>query len=233
MPNAAQHKLAMALKPSERDNFIYLTVALLVLLFLLAIAAEFSATISQQMVRGAILLTLVVSMGSVRLHRKLFSAGVGFIGALLLLGAAGYWLDNTVLRLLQIAWVFTFLTIIASLALKHVLFTAGPIDANRVLGAICVYLLLGLDWALICLAIAELNPGAFTGLGPGDWLQNFTELVYFSFVTLTTLGYGDISPAGPVARFLVYLEAICGQLYLAIMVAGLIGLRVATRAPRE
>ncbi len=78
-----------------------------------------------------------------------------------------------------------------------------------------------------------MKPGAFTSVEPGDWPQSFPEFVYFSFVTLTTLGYGDISPVGPFARFLVYLEAICGQLYLAIMVAGLVGLRIAAATPRQ
>ncbi len=51
--------------------------------------------------------------------------------------------------------------------------------------------------------------------------------MYFSYVSLTTLGYGDISPDTPFTRFLVYLEAIFGQLYLAIMIAGLVGVRIA------
>ena len=64
---------------------------------------------------------------------------------------------------------------------------------------------------------------------PGPWLETLPEFVYFSFVSLTTLGYGDISPATPIARFVVYLEAILGQLYLAIMVAGLVGIGISDR----
>ena len=61
------------------------------------------------------------------------------------------------------------------------------------------------------------------------WYENFADGTYFSFVTLTTLGYGDISPVTPVARFLVYMEAIVGVFYMAILVASLIGMRVSAR----
>jgi len=58
------------------------------------------------------------------------------------------------------------------------------------------------------------------------WYDNFADVAYFSFVTLTTLGYGDISPIVPIARFLVYMEAIVGVFYMAILVASLIGIRI-------
>jgi voltage-gated potassium channel Kch len=68
-------------------------------------------------------------------------------------------------------------------------------------------------------------PGAFNGLEQVIWYENFADVAYYSFVTLTTLGYGDISPVIPIARFLVYMEAIVGVFYMAILVASLIGIR--------
>ena len=221
----------MALKPSERDNFVYLTVALLAVLFLIAVAEQFTATMGGRIIKGILLATLTGAMWSVRHRAGAFKSGLLVLGGFLVLELASYWLDLTALRLLQLSLLFLYFGSMAWLAVKQVLFMAGPIDANRLLGAVAVYLLIGLQWAVIYLAILEIDPAAFNGTEPGTWGQSFHELVYFSFVSLTTLGYGDISPAGPIARFLVYLEAIFGQLYLAIMVAGLVGIRISNRTP--
>ena len=114
-------------------------------------------------------------------------------------------------------------------ATRRVLFT-GTIDGNKIIGAICIYILLGLIWAILYLFIAEFMPGAFNGLAQAPWLENFATAVYFSFVTITTLGFGDISPALPLARFLVFMEAIVGVFYIAILVASLIGVRMSDAA---
>ena len=110
----------------------------------------------------------------------------------------------------------------------QVLFT-GTITSNDIVGAICIYMLLGLIWALLYLFIAEIVPGSFNGLPQAPWLENFAAAIYFSFVTITTLGYGDISPILPLARFLVIMEAIVGVFYMAILVASLIGVRMSIR----
>lgn len=77
------------------------------------------------------------------------------------------------------------------------------------------------------MAIAEVTPNAFNGLNATHWYETFPDLVYFSFVSLTTLGYGDIGPVAPLARFLAFMEAMLGQLYIAIVVASLVGIRIA------
>jgi voltage-gated potassium channel Kch len=86
--------------------------------------------------------------------------------------------------------------------------------------------LIGLNWSLLYLFLAQTIPGAFNGLEQLVWYDNFADAAYYSFVTLTTLGYGDISPVTPVARFLVYMEAIVGVFYMAILVASLVGVRI-------
>jgi len=79
------------------------------------------------------------------------------------------------------------------------------------------------------LLIAEAAPDAFNGLQQAPWYDNFSQLSYYSFVTLTTLGYGDIRPVSPIAQFLAYMEAIAGILYTTILVASLIGARMSDR----
>jgi hypothetical protein len=108
-------------------------------------------------------------------------------------------------------------------------FREGPVTGHRVRGAIVVYLLLGGVWALLYQVVALTIPGAFRlpeslAGGDPDALQRL--MTYFSFVTLTTTGYGDITPVHPVARTLCMLEALVGQLYPAITLARLVSLAV-------
>jgi len=101
-------------------------------------------------------------------------------------------------------------------------FRAGPVSVHRVHGAVAAYLLLGLGWGYAYELVAALDPGAFaSGLAipPRD-----RGLIYFSFVTLTTVGYGDVTPVNPAARSLALMEALTGQLYPAILLARLVTL---------
>jgi voltage-gated potassium channel Kch len=141
----------------------------------------------------------------------------------------GIALDLAGLSMLHLFMLLSFLVWVTWLALHQVLFT-GAIDGNKILGAVCIYILLGLIWALLYLFIAETVPDAFNGLPQAGWLENFADATYFSFVTITTLGYGDIWPVLRLARFLVYMEAIVGVFYMAILVASLIGVRLSDRS---
>jgi hypothetical protein len=94
---------------------------------------------------------------------------------------------------------------------------------HRIAGAVAVYLLLGLMWARVYEFVALLSPRAFN-VPAGESLDS-SSMVYFSFVTLATLGYGDFSPVNIVARYLAVLEAIAGQLYLVITISRLVSER--------
>jgi hypothetical protein len=102
----------------------------------------------------------------------------------------------------------------------------GSITTRRIQGAIAVYLLLGFIWAQAYELVALWHPGAFTGAVGGSGSLPWT---YYSFVTLTTMGYGDIMPVHPLARAVAVLEALTGQLYLAIMLARLVSLELQSR----
>ena len=102
-------------------------------------------------------------------------------------------------------------------------------SADKLLGAICAYLLVGVTWALLFALIGDLDPGAFRWPslhGEQVTEASFSTYTYFSFVTLTTLGYGDVSPVSEIARRLALLEALLGQIYLAVLVARLVGLHL-------
>jgi voltage-gated potassium channel len=104
--------------------------------------------------------------------------------------------------------------------------------------SISVYLLLGLTWGLLYVVIFSLQPGAFSiaGLVPpipgqsGNSQPMFPILGYFSLITLSTVGYGDITPVTMQARFAAAAEGITGQFYLAILVARLVGMQMSQAA---
>ncbi len=88
---------------------------------------------------------------------------------------------------------------------------------------IALYLLIGVTWALIYIVMDTIDPGAFEILSP-TIEKGWSEFLYFSFATLTTLGYGDISPDTPFVRTWAVMEAVTGVLYIAVMVARLVSL---------
>jgi hypothetical protein len=115
-------------------------------------------------------------------------------------------------------------------------FAAGRITRSRIEGAVAVYLLLGLILALVYTMVAIVNPDAFA-FGAFDWSadvrtiqqQLFRKMSYFSFITLTTVGYGDITPVSEVARQMTVLEGLLGQLYPAILLARLVSMEITSR----
>ena len=107
------------------------------------------------------------------------------------------------------------------------------ITMDAVLGACCIYLLLGIGWSgfygLLHWADASAFnlPGAQAMANPPE-----LELMYFSLITMTTVGYGDITPASGLARMVAAIEALVGQLYLAIIIARLVGMELVHRDPK-
>jgi len=111
-------------------------------------------------------------------------------------------------------------------------FRSKVVNRNVIHGAIVVYLLIGFLWSFIYALMESLHPGSFSHMG--ERIFGHRPFVYFSFVTLTTLGFGDITPQTPLAQSFTILEAIIGQMYLIIQVSWLVGLYVAhTREQRK
>jgi hypothetical protein len=112
-------------------------------------------------------------------------------------------------------------------------FGAGPTTHHRILGAVVMYLGIGMIFTSLDILMAQTVPGAFTHLS-ADSVELREALTYFSFSTLTTSSFGDIMPVHPIARSLANVEAICGQLFPATLLArivGLHGLRQRVSAP--
>ena len=125
-----------------------------------------------------------------------------------------------------------FIVLVISIFLVRI-FRHSEVSSATVSGSICVFLFMGIAWAIAYRLTLVLDPTAFSGLTNSSIAEQSTDLFYFSFVTLTTLGYGDISPVAPSARSLAMVEAIAGQLYLVVLVARFVGLytRRSVRSP--
>lgn len=128
-----------------------------------------------------------------------------------------------------------FSTIILLLYVRIVLlvmFRQGPVTWSRIQGGICAYLLLGMAWASAFNVVEQLHPGAFHFVTePANIDQLTSNLIYFSFATLTTVGFGDVLPVHPFARSLAIAEAIVGQLFPAILIGALVAM--AMQAPTK
>ena len=107
------------------------------------------------------------------------------------------------------------------------------VTGDTLCGAIAVYLMIGLTWSLVYVLAEHLHPGSYRIATTGMLHAPAKELLYFSYVTLATLGYGDVVPVTDGARSLAVLESLCGTIYMAILVARLIGLHLSqTGSPR-
>lgn len=171
-------------------------------------------------------LMLLTAVFSVADHRHLrWTATLLFVLAFLVRGGFRAVPTNAV-QALSYGTAVVFITFIGLCLLTQV-FRDGPVNAHRIRGAIAVYLLFGLGWGLSFGVVDVLFPNAFDGVSgaPGDESRLVT-LVYFSFVTLTSLGYGDVVPVDGIARNLAILEALTGQLYMAIVIARLVALAI-------
>jgi len=213
-------------KLSSRNNFIYLFVSLIFFLFTAAVVAEFSNIFSKSAFVFIILLMLVASIRS--LHTELTWKRMIYVLFPLFFGLSllDHFFNSKLYLFLLLSTLLLFFIGSFLMAIRQVLFE-GDIDGNKIIGSLTLYILLGLIWAVIYLQILVFDPGAFSGLEVTNWQEGFSRIAYYSFVTLTTLGYGDILPTNHIAEFFVYMESIIGVFYMAIIVSSLISLRMA------
>jgi hypothetical protein len=206
----------------EKYNFIWLSIALIGLLVTGAISRELPANLTLQISEYSSIMLLIISLLSLKTrhaYAKQFVILVVIMLATIVIRGA------TKIHYFEYAYLILLLLFMLSaawLVASQVLLT-GSVDLNKIVGAIALYLLLGLIWSIFYTILLEVSPEALKGVEVGMWYDNMPTTTYFSFVTLTTLGYGDISPATPMAEVLVILEAVVGMFYLAVIVASLVG----------
>ncbi|MCZ6690569.1 MAG: ion channel [Planctomycetota bacterium] len=209
-------------------NYTILLVASVLFFLVTSVMAEHPG----RAVLEVVMIILFVSAVFTLSKRKRTSwIALAFIVAAMATRQAGRLTDT--LALFVIGRVVLLLILCAGVLwiLRDVL-SSGAVTANRIIGAVCVYILFGLAWANLYLIMELLSPGWFSLPEPpaGDNAaleqSRFYHLLYYSFITLTTLGYGDIVRKRPPAPILAWLEAVAEQLYLTVLVPRLVALQI-------
>ena len=199
-------------------------VGFLAALVLMLVATPFVENLKQGQLYEAVLFTVVMCTGLIASgsHRRLAFALVSFVLAAIWLNQLWPWAYPALTFILP---EIAFLAVVTASLLRFVL-RAKRVDAEVLCAGISVYLILGLLWGLAYTLVAQVNPNAFsfsTPSGTAATMSGFTS-IYFSFITLATLGYGDITPVTNVARMLAMLEAMTGTLFVGVMIARLVSL---------
>ena len=205
-------------------------VELLIVLFALFVTLPFVETIREGTLIESILLSLVLISAIFAIAA---SKRVVVIAILLALPALlgrwlnQFWPDLMPPEIFLIGAILFVLFVIINL-LRFVL-NAKSVTTEVLCASISAYLLLGLLWTFAYWLIAELVPNAFTFSGADTSLKGFNGL-YFSFVTMSTVGYGDIMPVAKVARMLAAMQAVTGLLYVAVLIARLVALQTTSKS---
>lgn len=210
----------------KEHNFSLLLLALLILLVAYPLAEQ--AAFSQAPTVRALIFSLLLVIGSWSLKGggRYFFVGMSFavLGIVLSIVAANT--GGGAAHAVSLGALFGFFLVAFIYTMREVLL-GKEVSANRLVGAVCIYLLLGVLWAFAYSFLELASPGSYAGIPDSPQLGWESNWLYFSFVTMTTLGYGDVSPLTSLSMTAAYAEAMFGQLYLAILVARLVGLYIA------
>jgi len=160
---------------------------------------------------GILIVTLSVARVT-RQHQRWFGVAVAI---LLVVSVSGVLLSTHPIVGQTVSFLWVLLVITAPVLVLRQVLSADTVTAQTIIGAITVYLLLGVSLALVAIAMQE-------SIGFFEETPRSTAYIYFSFVTITTIGYGDLSPFTDTARMMSVTFAVAAQMYLVIVVARLV-----------
>ena len=204
-----------------------LTVLLAVMLFVIAPLQALGIFVFQafEFLFAIILIAGVFVMSGSR------TAVVAMLAALVMasMGAIFRLKAPSILDINLFAGAWLIMGIVMAWVVAPAVFGPGRVTHHHIMGAILLYLTIAVIFVALFTFTGSLVPKAFSGLAVEDSPALASNLIYFSFTTLTTTGYGDIVPVHPIARSLCNLESIFGQLYPATLLARLVTLEIAGR----
>lgn len=212
----------------KRDNRFLILLVSLVLFFSAYPMAE-GTFWAKSILNFFLLLILVAGIYAIAESRGAFLISLTLALIVIFFRFGFHFYHSDLYPLMEFGFATLFWAYIAVSMLKFVLHQK-VITTELIYGALAIYFIFGLAWASIYQFLEIMHPGSFSLPDSETSNQTFIfQTWYFSMVTLTTLGYGDIAPATMSARVFVVLEAILGQFYLAVLVASLIGKGIAQK----
>ncbi len=214
----------------KADNFLYLLAAMVFLIVVSpVIDYVWPWADSDLRPQGIVFaITLLVAVFSMHENRAVLGLGIALVVATFASAAVAATKPQGVWDFVSAGCFLLYLLMALWICVAQLL-QDFHISFNQLVGAICVYLLLGTAWSVVYAMWYALDPTAFVAVGEEVGVLTSHDWIYFSFVTLTTLGYGDIVPVAQGVKTLAIIQAIVGQFYLAILVAGLVSAYLAER----
>ncbi|MCP4255808.1 MAG: hypothetical protein GY775_20895 [Candidatus Scalindua sp.] len=212
-----------------KDRFLFLLISILCLLVISPIFKDFIGI----RILMDVFFTTTLIFGTYAASRKTYIAITAASLALPML--VSIWLSRFVdmpfLIFVGNCFAIVFLAFLVVVILSFI-FSEREVTINVIYASIVVYLLIAIMWAFVYSVLESIHPGSFV-TGEGQIEAGRRLYIYYSFVTITTLGYGDITPTTDLASTFSFLEAVIGQLYLAILIARLVGVHIAQSMNRK
>jgi len=221
--------------PKNFENYIQklhearFLVLLILLLFLLVLTPFLDKFIETRILMDVFLTAIFIFIiYSIRLKRS--QAIIAFVLVLPLIIAtwSTYFFEIKTLSMLTRIFGALFFAY-AAINILRIIVKSEKVTRETIFAAIVAYLLIALMWAFLYMILELVSPGSFSFPDKGSWGE-MMRYEYLSFVTITTLGYGDITPVTDQASALVLIEAFVGQIYLVVLVAWLVGMHVSRRS---
>ena len=213
----------------------YRHIQLLAVLSLLLILNPFVGRVAGfALVDLLLLLTLVSAVVACATRRRHLVIGIGLTVLMQVSALYRTFAEVEIVNVAHSVLGILFFVYVAALVLRDVFRDSVEVSTDTICGALAAYLLIGIGWAFAYALLDQLVPGSISGLRSHSGSNRYDEYLGYSFVTLTTLGYGNVVPANAKADALAIGEAIVGQIYLTVLVARLVALNlVASRLRGE
>ena len=232
VPKPDSNRLWEGLGLGRRNSPGRYTVLLFVVLLMIVGEPIFAAhRLAQGLASVSMSLVLLAALYTLNLSPAYFTIGLLVMVPAIVTRWALHWYHTPELELFAAssASAFIFITVVG---LVREIFSVKRVTLDTISAAICAYLLMGLAWAFLFAVVAMEHPGSFSRVllvhsQASPMFMSLHNFFYYSFVCLTTTGFGDIAPTSDAARALSILESVTGQMYLAILIARLVSLEVA------
>jgi hypothetical protein len=207
-------------------RFLVLLILLLLLLVLTPFLNEFVQTRILMDIFLTIIFILIIYTIRLKRHQGIIASILVF--PLIIVTWSTYFFEIRTISLLTRIFGALFFAY-AAINILRIIAKSEKVTRETIFAAIVAYLLIALMWAFLYMILEVLSPGSFSFPDWGSWGETM-RYEYLSFVTITTLGYGDITPVTDKASALVIMEAVVGQIYMVVLIAWLVGMHVSRRS---